>query len=41
MSKQNQMMGCLEVVEVTAQCVLPTREVKARVGMGPRPALQR
>ncbi len=36
MGKQNQMMGCLEVVEVTAQCVVAIREVesgvKARLG---------
>lgn len=28
MGKQNQMMGCLEVVEVTAQCVVANREVE-------------
>lgn len=28
MGKQNQMMGCSEVVEVTAQCVVANREVE-------------
>lgn len=33
MGKQNQMMGCLEVVGVTAQCVVAIREgVRAWVG---------
>lgn len=29
MGKQNQMMGCLEVVGVTAQCVVAIREVES------------
>ena len=38
MGKENQMIGCLQVVEVTAQCVMAVREVelwgKGQMGQG-------